>query len=145
MTAALLDADGITRSFSGLVAVDSVTFSVAEGQVHALIGPNGAGKTTLFNVISGLLPATAGSLRFAGRDIGGLPAHARACLGVGRTFQNIRMFAGMSVLENVMTGMTPMLRQPWPLVLLRTAAARGEERRAKERAGRLLELVGLAG
>jgi len=141
----LLEADGVTKAFSGLVAVDAATFAVAEGEVHALIGPNGAGKTTLFNIISGLLPASGGGLKFAGRDISGLPAHARARLGIGRTFQNIRIFAGMTVLENVMTGMTRMLGQPWPLVLLRSAAARREERQAKERAGGLLDLVGLAG
>jgi branched-chain amino acid transport system ATP-binding protein len=140
----LLTADGLYKAFTGLVAIDTVSFAVAQGSVHAIIGPNGAGKTTLFNVISGLLPATAGRLALAGRDITRLPTHARAALGIGRTFQNIRIFGGMTVLENVMTGMHPTLTQAWPMVLLRTPGARREEGEAKRKAARLLDLVGIA-
>ncbi|HIJ37284.1 MAG TPA: ABC transporter ATP-binding protein [Rhodospirillaceae bacterium] len=144
MSNPVLEALALHKAFRGLVAVDEVSFSVREGTVHALIGPNGAGKTTLFNLVSGLLPVSAGSLRFLGQDITGLAAHARARRGIGRTFQNIRIFASMTVLENVMTGMSRRLRQPWPLVLLRGGAAGREEATAKQRAHHLLDLVGIS-
>jgi branched-chain amino acid transport system ATP-binding protein len=144
MSEPLLQAIGIGKSFGALVAVDDVSFTVTAGQVHAIIGPNGAGKTTLFNVISGLVPASIGELRFDGRPITRMPPHRRAAIGVSRTFQNIRIFPDMSVLENVMTGMTPRLRQPLWSLLLRSPAAREEERAAKEEALALLRKVGLA-
>jgi branched-chain amino acid transport system ATP-binding protein len=143
MSEMLLQADKIGKNFGALVAVDAVSFTVAAGQVHAIIGPNGAGKTTLFNIISGLVPASGGSLRFAGQDITALPPHRRAAIGISRTFQNIRIFPDMSVLENVMTGMTPVLRQPLLSVLLRFKGAREEEKAAKIEAQRLLDKVGL--
>ena len=144
MTAPMLKVSGIGKNFAALVAVDAVSFSVEAGQVHAIIGPNGAGKTTLFNIISGLVPASQGQLHFAGQDITTLPAHRRAGIGISRTFQNIRIFPDMSVLENVMTGMTPILRQPLWTVLLRTKGARTEEQTAKQEAQRLLDKVGLS-
>ncbi len=145
LAAPLLAADGLTRSFQGLVAVDGLSFQVAPHTIHALIGPNGAGKTTLFNLVSGLLPPSGGSLHFQGRDITGLGAHRRAALGMGRTFQNLRMFGGMTVLENVLTGRHARLPATWLATLLRLPAARAEERAAIARAEALLARVGLAG
>lgn len=140
----LLRVEGITRAFEGLVAIDSVWFTVEAGTVHALIGPNGAGKTTLFNIISGLLSADDGRLFLNDRDITAARPHRRAAFGLARTFQNIRIFGGMSVLENVMTGMHPRLCVPWPVAILRLPAARREEHAAAERARELLAFVGIA-
>ena len=141
----LLRVEGITRTFAGLVAVDKVSFSVAAGIVHAVIGPNGAGKTTLFNIISGLLRPTEGRLLLDDRDLTDARAHQRTTAGLARTFQNIRMFGGMSVLENVMTGMHPRLTVPWPAAIVRLPKARQEERDAMTRARALLGFVGIAG
>ena len=141
----LLRVEGITRTFAGLVAVDKVSFSVAAGIVHAVIGPNGAGKTTLFNIISGLLRPTEGRLLLGNRDLTDARAHQRTTAGLARTFQNIRMFGGMSVLENVMTGMHPRLTVPWAAAILRLPKARQEERDAMTRARALLGFVGIAG
>jgi len=143
MNSPLLTAEGIGRNFGALIAVDAVSFTVVQGQIHAIIGPNGAGKTTLFNIISGLVPASQGMLRFQDREITGLPPFRRATIGISRTFQNIRIFPDMSVLENVLTGMSPILRQPVWSLLLRLPAARREEAAAKQEGLRLLEKVGL--
>lgn len=99
-----LEVEGLAKHFGGLKAVDAVSFTVARGSVHALIGPNGSGKTTTLNVLSGLYKPTAGRVRLDGRDITGLAPHERTAAGLGRTFQNIRLFRTMSALENVMIG-----------------------------------------
>jgi branched-chain amino acid transport system permease protein len=101
---AVLVTEDLSKHFGGLKALDGVSFSVRANDVHALIGPNGSGKTTLLNVLSGLYQPTGGRVRFDGRDLAGLHPHQRAGLGLGRTFQNIRLFAAMTVLENVMVG-----------------------------------------
>ena len=98
----MLDIQEITKKFGGLVALDKVNFQVQEKQVYGLIGPNGAGKTTLFNVVTGFLPATAGSIQFLGQEITGLRAHQIAKTGIARTFQNVRLFGTMTVMENVL-------------------------------------------
>ncbi len=139
----LLRLDGITRRFGGLVALDNVSLEIPGQGLSAVIGPNGAGKTTLFNMISGLIHANSGTLTFSGRTITTMPAFKRAAIGISRTFQNIRIFADMSVLENVMTGMTPHLTQPVWSILFRLPAARREEREAQEEAQRLLDKVGI--
>ena len=139
----LLQAEGIGKKFGALAAVDGVSFTVEEGHVHSVIGPNGAGKTTLFNMISGLIHANSGALTFGGETITTMPAFRRAMIGISRTFQNIRIFADMSVLENVMTGMTPHLTQPVWSILFRLPAARREEREAQLEAQRLLDKVGI--
>jgi branched-chain amino acid transport system ATP-binding protein len=139
----MLAVENLSRHFEGLVAVDTVSFRVAPGSVHALIGPNGAGKTTLFNLVSGLMAVSGGSIRFQGVDVTHLPAHRCARLGMGRTFQNLRVFGDMTVLENVLTGMHPRLGVAWPLAILRASAARAEERRAQERGHALLARVGI--
>ena len=141
--ATLLQAVGIGKKFGALAAVDGVSFTVQEDHVHGVIGPNGAGKTTLFNMISGLIHANSGALSFAGQSITTMPAYKRAAIGISRTFQNIRIFADMSVLENVMTGMTPHLTQPVWSILFRLPAARREEREAQAEAQRLLDKVGI--
>ena len=140
----LLEVAGLTRRYAGLFAVDSVEMQVMPGGVHAVIGPNGAGKTTLFNLVSGLVPPSAGRIRFAGRDVTALPAERRAALGLARTFQNIRVFAAMTVLENVLTGLHARLSANLPSVVLRLPRFRAEERRAVARAREALDLVGLA-
>lgn len=143
MSEILLTAEKIGKQFGALVAVDSVDFSVARGQIHAIIGPNGAGKTTLFNIISGLVPASQGVLRLNGQDITALPPHRRAMIGISRTFQNIRIFPDMSVIENVLTGMTPILRQSFWSILLRLPAGKREEAQALDEANLLLDKVGM--
>lgn len=100
----LLQADGLTKAFGGLKAVDGVSLTVQRGEVFGIIGPNGAGKTTLFNCISGHLRASGGSLVFDGVDVSAMPAHQRARLGMGRTFQIVHPIHSISVLENVMIG-----------------------------------------
>jgi branched-chain amino acid transport system permease protein len=100
----VLEVDGLAKHFGGVKAVDGVTFAVRRGSVHALIGPNGSGKTTFLNVISGLYRATSGSVRLGGVVMGTLPPHQRTRRGMTRTFQNIRVFRGLTVLENVMIG-----------------------------------------
>jgi branched-chain amino acid transport system ATP-binding protein len=139
----LLRAQGVTRRFGGLLALDCVSFDVAEGTVHALIGPNGAGKTTLFSVISGLIQPDEGKINLDGQDLTREQPHRRAALGIGRTFQNIRVFGQMSALENVMTGMHPRLAVSWGATLLRLPSARAEARHAMARARDLLAYVGI--
>jgi branched-chain amino acid transport system ATP-binding protein len=143
MSEPLLKVRGITCRFAGLVAVDALTFVVAPGTVHALIGPNGAGKTTLFNLISGLLRPSYGSIHLGDRDITALRSHERVALGLGRTFQNLRLFGEMTALENVLTGRHVRLGVPWPATVLRMNGARAEERAAIARARELLRFVKL--
>ena len=140
----LLDVRGLTKRFQGLKAVDGVDLAVAPGAVHGLIGPNGAGKTTFFNLVSGVLVQDAGTIALAGRPLTGLSTYRRTVLGLARTFQNIRMFADASALENVMTGMHGRLGASLPAILGRTPGFRAEERRAQDEAGALLDQVGLA-
>ena len=103
-TAPMLEVSDLSKHFGGLKAVDAVSFTVARGGIHALIGPNGSGKTTTLNVLSGLYSPTGGTVRLAGQDVTRLSPHRRAAAGIGRTFQNIRLFRSMSALENVVIG-----------------------------------------
>jgi branched-chain amino acid transport system ATP-binding protein len=141
---ALLELSGVTRRFAGLVAVDSVDMQVEAGSIHAVIGPNGAGKTTLFNLISGVIPVTAGRITLDGTDMTSLGAHRRARLGVARTFQNIRIFGDMTVLENVLTGLHTRLSATLPEIVARVGRFAREEREAVIRARAALEFVGLS-
>jgi branched-chain amino acid transport system ATP-binding protein len=100
----MLEVAGITKSFGGLTAVDHASLAVREGSITALIGPNGAGKTTLFGIIAGFIPADSGAIRFAGKEILGLPAHALARIGLVRTFQIVQPFARLTVRENIAVG-----------------------------------------
>jgi branched-chain amino acid transport system ATP-binding protein len=134
----------ITRRFSGLVAVNDVSFAVETGEIFGLIGPNGAGKTTLFNVITGLIPPSSGQLKYEQMSLVKLKPHQIAAKGIARTFQNLRLFKNLSVLENV--AIARHIHQKTGLVqgILGQAASLKEERQTKLRALELLELVGLA-
>ncbi|WP_396115309.1 ABC transporter ATP-binding protein [Deinococcus multiflagellatus] len=142
MTAApVLQAQHMTRRFGGLVAVNDVSFEVYPGEIFGLIGPNGAGKTTLFNLMTGLTPPSGGSLTYQGQRITGLPPHRVAQAGLSRTFQNIRLFKGLSALENVKIAQHARTHAGlWRGVF---GAARAEERLVERRAWALLDLVGM--
>jgi branched-chain amino acid transport system ATP-binding protein len=139
----LLAARGLTRRYAGLVALDSVDLDVPEGGAHAIIGPNGAGKSTLFDVLSGLVPPSAGVVAFGGADITRLPADRRASLGLARTFQRVRLFGGMTLLENALVGLHPRLQTSLLATIARTPRFRRGERLAVARAREALALVGL--
>jgi branched-chain amino acid transport system ATP-binding protein len=148
MTAAphpLLEARGVTRRFGGLVAVNNVDLTIPDGSIVGLIGPNGAGKTTLFNIVAGFYAPTAGRIMFRGRDITGKKPHEVTALGIARTFQNIRLFANMSALDNVLVGMHSRLHATPLGAILRTPGVMREERAARERGHELLRFVGLRG
>jgi ABC-type branched-subunit amino acid transport system ATPase component len=140
---ALLEVREVTKRFGGLVAVNEVSFSLDRGTIASLIGPNGAGKTTLFNILTALYRPDRGEIRFDGNSLAGMRPDRIAEAGIARTFQNIRLFGGMSVLENVLVGMHPRLRQSGAGVLLRSEGFLREERQARSRARELLALVGL--
>ena len=142
---ALLEARKVYKQFGGLVAVRDLDLEVEKGTIASLIGPNGAGKTTFFNLASGFYRPTSGQLLLDGREIGGLRPNRAAALGLGRTFQNIRLFNNMTALENVLVGMNCRLKSTWYGALLRTPAVMKEEARARERARELLAYVGLNG
>jgi branched-chain amino acid transport system ATP-binding protein len=139
----LLELDGIGISFGGLRAVDDLSFSVRRGEIVGLIGPNGAGKTTVFNMITGVYRPTDGHIRWHGKDITGLAPHRIAAAGVRRTFQTIRLFSDMTVLENVVAGEHLQIRQKWWQGLLNTAAQRREEHELIERANAVLQQLDL--
>jgi branched-chain amino acid transport system ATP-binding protein len=136
----ILEVRNLTKRFGGLTAVAGLDFDLREGEILGLIGPNGAGKTTTFNIIAGSYPADEGEIRFAGEPILGLPPHRIARLGIMRTFQHNRPFAGMPVLENVMVGAHTRFSRN---VFSRKAS--NEERKQRQRAQELVEFVGLDG
>ncbi|HXN91000.1 MAG TPA: ABC transporter ATP-binding protein [Candidatus Sulfotelmatobacter sp.] len=139
----ILGINGLTKRFLGLTAVDDVTFDVKRNEIFALIGPNGAGKTTLFNCVTGLFAPTMGRVVFDGKDITGSRPHRVAKLGIARTFQNIRLFDYMTVIENVLVGEhSRMHAKLWDSVL-KTPLERREEKHVRERAMELLRFVGL--
>ena len=140
---ALLGVESVSKRFGGLQALESVSFAIAEGEIHGLIGPNGAGKTTLFNVLTGVYAPDAGRFSFAGRDITGLPAHGIAAAGIARTFQNIRLFGNLSALENVMIGRHVRTRAGVLGAVLRDRRTRAEEAAIVQRALELLDYVGM--
>jgi len=142
---ALLEARKITKHFGGLAAVNDLDLVIEKGVIASLIGPNGAGKTTFFNMVSGFYKPTAGHMLFDGKEIGGLRPNRVAARGIGRTFQNIRLFANMTALENVLVGMNCRLKASWVGSLLRPPAVMQEEAKARERALELLAYVGLSG
>lgn len=140
----ILQASNVTKRFGGLIAVDSVDMAVEPGEIRAIIGPNGAGKTTLLNMLSGVYVPTSGQLVLNGTTINGMPSYRITKLGMARTFQNIRLFKALTVIENVMVaahcrGNTSLID-----VVLGTRRASAEERRQREQARRVLEFVGLA-
>lgn len=143
-TNGLLRIGSLTRAFGGLVAVNNVSFEVNEGEIFGLIGPNGAGKTTLFNLVTGLTPPTSGELYFKGQNITGSRPHQIAKLGMGRTFQNIRLFPNLTALENVMVAQHIHTRSGVLSGVLGLPRDRREEREARDKAQGLLEMVNLA-
>jgi branched-chain amino acid transport system ATP-binding protein len=141
---ALLQVDSLSKYFGGVKAVDGVSFELEKGEILALIGPNGAGKTTCFNVVNGLLPPSAGRVFLEGEDLTPLPPYRRARRGLARTFQNIQLFGGMSVMENVLAGGHLRRRTGTLAALLPLPGVRQAEARARDGAEEWLNLVGLA-
>src|SRR6266446_5358763 len=140
----LLEIKSLSKKFGGLTALESVDFAVEGGTVTGLIGPNGAGKTTLFNCITGLHPPTAGEVCLRGEAVLGLPPHRLTERGMARTFQGIRLFSEMTVLENVMVGAHCRMRTGVWGALLRGERVKQEEETVCTKAELLLEFVGLA-
>lgn len=139
----MLEVSGITQIFGGVTALDDVSFMINRGDITGVIGPNGAGKTTLFNIITGIYTQTSGKVFFEGRDVSGMPPERLARLAMVRTFQNIELFSGMTVHENVMVGMHTKstsgllacaLKMPWSI---------SEERRIREASMKWLEFAGI--
>jgi len=139
----LLEAKGASRNFGGIRALADVSFGIAAGEIYGLIGPNGAGKTTLFNLLTGIYAPSAGSFRFDGRDVTGLTPDRIAAAGIARTFQNIRLFANLSSLENVMIGRHVRTRAGVIGAILRTKSTLREETEIERQAMELLERVGI--
>jgi branched-chain amino acid transport system ATP-binding protein len=140
---ALLDVSGVTMRFAGLVALDDVSVAVRPGTVHAVIGPNGAGKSTLFNVISGVYRPQAGSVTFDGAELTTRRMADVAAAGIARTFQNLALFTGLSVEENLMLGRHRLLRTGWLGSALRTPRMRREDRRHRERVREIASFLDL--
>ncbi|WP_319407412.1 ABC transporter ATP-binding protein [uncultured Desulfosarcina sp.] len=140
----MLELQKVSKWFGGLPALQDVSFRITPGQVTALIGPNGAGKSTLINCISGADRAQTGSILLAQRPIDELPAHEIAALGVARTFQNLKLFARLSVLDNVLTGLTVAAERSFAVSMLRLPALRHQERQLRLRALNALDDFGLA-
>ena len=141
----ILTAEGVRKEFGGLVAVNDVDFTIPEQSIVSLIGPNGAGKTTFFNMLTGVYKPTAGRIVFNGENVTGKPPHAITQRGIGRTFQNIRLFNNMTALENTLVGMHSRLKSGILGSVLRTPGVRHEEDGAREKARELLEFSGLQG
>jgi len=147
MPAPLLEIQRLTKRFGGVTALDEVTLSVSEGETVGLIGPNGAGKTTLFNCVTGVLRSDQGTIQFgrtAHEPLAGMAPHEIVQRGIARTFQNIRLFQSMSVLDNVVVGTYIRTHTGLVSATLMTPDARREEQWARDRAMELLEFVGLA-
>ncbi len=140
----LLHAQGMTRRFGGLIAVNNVSFEVQRGEIFGLIGPNGAGKTTLFNLMTGLIAPSGGTLTYAGANVTGLRPHNIARRGIARTFQNIRLFPNLSALENVMIAQHVHTRSGVWQGVLGLPPSPQEERRTRQKATEMLTLCGLA-
>ncbi len=141
----LLEARGVTKQFGGLTAVSEVDFVIPERAIVSLIGPNGAGKTTFFNIMTGLYIPTKGTLTFRGRNLAGRRPDEVVKLGIGRTFQNIRLFANMTALENVLVGHHVRMKAGAFGAIFRPPSVKAEERRARARARELLRYTGLTG
>ncbi|HEY2549095.1 MAG TPA: ABC transporter ATP-binding protein [Streptosporangiaceae bacterium] len=140
-----LDIQGVTVRFGGLTALDEVSLTAAARQVTGIIGPNGAGKTTLLNVLCGFVRPEAGRISFDGRELTRLRPHRLASLGIARTLQGVGLFAGLSVLENVMVGATPLAKARFWDALLALPRSDADERRLRDRAMQALDRVGAGG
>lgn len=138
---AILEVEGLGKAFGGVQAVRDVSFSVEQGTICSLIGPNGAGKTTVFNMISGLVSPTAGRVRFGGRDITNSPAHRMASRGLGRTFQNLAVFAHASVVDNILVGMHARLAAGPLTAAFYWGRVRNEEIKARRRVEEIIDFL----
>ncbi|MEG0044538.1 MAG: high-affinity branched-chain amino acid ABC transporter ATP-binding protein LivG [Comamonas sp.] len=143
MSQSILKVEGLCMRFGGLLAVDQVALDVKPQEIFAIIGPNGAGKTTVFNCISGFYKPTAGTVTLDGQSIAGLASHEVANHGVVRTFQNVRLFKGMTVLENLLVAQHQHIKRNLLSGLFKTKAYREAEDRAKEQAAHWLDVMGL--
>jgi len=143
-SAPLLEAKAVTKRFGGLIAVDRMNFVIYPGQMVSIIGPNGAGKTTFFNTLTGIYKPEEGQIHFNGHNLVGRRPDQIASLGVTRTFQNIRLFGSMTVLENILVGMHYRLKQSAAGALMRSAGFKAEEDEAHRRAEELMEFTGLS-
>lgn len=139
----LIETKAVTKRFGGLTAVDAMNFVIDQGQMVSIIGPNGAGKTTFFNTLTGLYKPEAGSIQFNGTNLIGLRPDQIAALGITRTFQNIRLFGSMTVIENILVGMHYRLKQSPTGALLQSSHFTNEEKEAHRRAEELMNYVGL--
>ncbi len=141
----ILETNGMTKRFEGLVAVDNIDFYIPEGVIASIIGPNGAGKTTFFNCITGFYQINEGKILFNGERINGLSPDQITRAGISRTYQNIRLFNSMSAIENIMVGQEPHLHSSWIGAVLGLPSTRAEDERTENRARELLHFVGLEG
>jgi len=140
----LLEATSVSKNYGGVKPAQDISFRLRRGHVHALIGPNGAGKSTMINMLTGVVDPSSGSILFLGEEISGHPVHAICRMGMGRTFQNLRLFADLSVLDNVMLGRHTRMTNGFFTSLLALPKARREEEATRQRALQLLDFVGLA-
>lgn len=145
MSDVILKTENLTIKFGGLTAVSDFNMAAKQGRITSLIGPNGAGKTTLFNIVTGFYKPTSGKVIFDGQDITGMKPHEVCKAGIARTFQNIRLFSGGTVLQNVVTACWVRQSSQWWTAPLMLPGYRREEREIHEKSMRLLESVGLAG
>jgi len=139
----LLEIKGVSKHFGGIRAVEEISFSLKSGMILSIIGPNGAGKTTLFNCLTGFMKPTRGSIVFSDTDISHMPADRITRLGISRTFQNIRLFKGMTVIENVMVAQHANIHSGLGTIIARTSSFRKEEQSVRETAYEYLELTGI--
>lgn len=139
----LLEMKDVVKQFGGLTAVANMSFHVDEGEIYGVIGPNGAGKTTIFNLITGVYQVTEGDVIFNGQSIEGKKPYQIINLGIARTFQNIRLFTGMTVLENILVGVHDRMKSGLLASIIHTASQQKEEKEAREEAMKLLAFVGL--
>jgi branched-chain amino acid transport system ATP-binding protein len=143
--ATILTAINVTKQFGGLTAVNTLNIDVAENSISSVIGPNGAGKTTFFNCITGFYTPEKGEIKFKNERIDGLRPDQVTQMGIARTYQNIRLFANLTALENIMIGYDPHLKTGWIDAVLRTRRYHADEKAAHDEANKLLRFVGLAG
>lgn len=139
----LLEMQNVVKRFGGLTAVSNISFHVEEGEIFGVIGPNGAGKTTIFNLITGVYPVSEGNILFDGQSISGKKPYQIINGGIARTFQNIRLFTGMTVLENILVGQHDHLKSGFFASVIHTGAQKKEEKEARKEAMELLRFVGL--
>jgi branched-chain amino acid transport system ATP-binding protein len=140
---ALLEIENMSKTFGGLKAISNVTFSLDKGRIVSIIGPNGAGKTTFFNTLTGIYKPDGGTIKFNGKSLVGLRPDQIAARGIARTFQNIRLFPDMTVIENILVGMHIHFKQSAFQTLFRLPAFKKEEAEAEKKAARLMQYVGL--